>query len=227
MHVWFLHKRLTSDGNDPHMAALIQEELFDILWTDTTCRMRSHGVNEWVIGKNLKTVSARDGGGNLIGEHLELNILKPNIQVQQYTFMHCFHYDHCYTELLDKPEQRFDELKDLVMAHILLLSPDDEKAHAVHNDQAERIAWYIEAQYQNIGHDLPEESYRNGRVAWVDLPDFSELKDGKGNILEDHPIDPDDVLPDAWVKNVANDGTYYYWNLKTREATWDRPIGNA
>jgi cytochrome b pre-mRNA-processing protein 3 len=198
MHVWFLHKRLISDGGDPHMAALIQEELFDILWTDTTCRMRSHGVNEWLMNKNLKTV-------------------------QQYTFMHCFHYDHCYTELLDKPKERFDELKDLVMAHILLLSPDDEKAHALHNDQAERIAWYIEAQYQNIAHDLPEESYRNGRVAWVDLPDFSDLKDGKGNILEEHPIDPDEVLPSDWVRNVANDGTYYYWNLKTREATWDRP----
>jgi hypothetical protein len=31
-------------------------------------------------------------------------------------FMHCFHYDHCDTELLDKPEERLDELKNLAMA---------------------------------------------------------------------------------------------------------------
>ena len=200
MHVWFLHKRLVQDPIDPHMAALIQEELFDILWTDTTCRMRAHGVNEWLITKNLKTV-------------------------QQYTFMHCFHYDHCYTELLHQPLQRREELKHLVKAHILLVSPDDSQASALHDDHAERIAWYIEAQYQNIVHDLPDDWYRKGRVAWVDLPDFSHMKDGRGGILEGYPIDPDDVLPEPWVKNIANDGTYYYWNSKTRVATWDRPKG--
>ena len=31
------------------------------------------------------------------------------------------------------------------------------------------------------------------------------------SILEEHPIDPDDVLlPGAWVKNVANDGIDSY-----------------
>ena len=198
MHIWFLHKRLIGDQEDPHQAALIQEELFDIFWTDSTNRMRAHGVNELLINKNLKTV-------------------------QQYTFMHLFHYDHCYTELLDSPRDRLDELKNLVLTHILLLNPDDQKALDLHEDHAERIAWYIEAQYQNIVHDLPDSFYRKARIAWVDLPDFSNLKDGSGRILEEIPIDSDDILPKNWLRNIANDGTYYYWNEKTRKSQWERP----
>lgn len=190
-------------------AALVQEELFDILWTDSTNRMRAHGVNEWLLNKNLKSV-------------------------QQYTFMHCFHYDHCYTELLDKPKERLEELKNLVQTHILLLNPDDFQAQENSIDQAERIAWYIETQYINIMHDLPEDFYRKARIAWVDLPDFSDLQDGKGNILEPIVEDSsspssnnnngdDDELPKSWVKNIANDGSYYYWNTETREAQWEKP----
>lgn len=198
MHIWLLHKRLIMDTEDPHRAALIQEELFDIFWTDSSNRMRAHGVNELLINKNLKTV-------------------------QQYTFMHLFHYDHCYTELLDNPKERLDELKNLVLTHILLINPEDQKSLDEHDDHAERIAWYIETQYQNIIHDLPDSFYRKVRIAWVDLPDFSALKDGKGNTMPENPVDPEDVLPKNWVKNIANDGTSYWWNEITREAKWDRP----
>jgi cytochrome b pre-mRNA-processing protein 3 len=205
MHIWFLHKRLLADGLDPHRAGLIQEELFDILWTDSSNRMRAHGVTELLINKNLKTV-------------------------QQYTFMHCFHYDHCYTELLDTPSERLAELKQLVQTHILLLDPErvsavDQVDDLFHEDQSERIAWYIEAQYQNIVHDLPGDLFQKARIAWVDLPDFSNLEtgDAKGTVLEEVPIDPEDVLPGNWVRNIANDGTYYYWDTETRKAQWERP----
>lgn len=210
MHVWMLHKRLLADTEDPHSAHLIQEELFDILWTDSTNRMRSYGVNEMLLAKNLKTV-------------------------QQYTFMHCFHYDHCYSgELLKNPKQRLEELKHLVRMHILLLkSPEEEEAEASRgeavvvpddaDDQAERIAWYIEAQYQNIAHDWPDDWYRKARVAWVDLPDFGNMVDSKGNVLEPFPMDPEDALLENWAKNIANDGSYYYWNTETRHAQWERP----
>lgn len=198
MHVWFLHKRLISEVEDPHRAALIQEELFDILWTDSSNRMRAHGVAELLINKNLKTV-------------------------QQYTFMHCFHYDHCYAELIDNPQERLEELKLLVNTHILLLDPQDQKSLDFHDDQATRIAWYIEAQYQNIVHDMPKEFFEKARIAWVDLPDFTKLKDDKGKELEEVEIDPNDILPENWLRNIANDGTYFYWNTKTREARWERP----
>jgi cytochrome b pre-mRNA-processing protein 3 len=200
MHIWMLHKRLISpDNRDPDTAALIQEEFFDIFWSDATNRMRAHGVNEMMINKNLKSV-------------------------QQYSFMHCFHYDHCYSsELLENPKERLEELKNLVMTHILLLNPDDHQAQEDSADQAERIAWYIETQYQNIVHDLPDELFEKARIAWVDLPDFSDLKDASGKELETIENDPEDILSGNWVRNIANDGSFYYWNTETRESQWERP----
>ena len=212
MHVWFIHKRLISNDSDPHVAAMVQQELFDIFWTDTTCRMRAHGVNEWLVSKSLKTV-------------------------QQYSFMHCFHYDHCYTspELLDHPDARLEELKHLVQTHIFQLDDPDKDAKkdskapkrrqrlGHEEDISERIAWYIETQYQNVVLDLPEDHFQNGRIAWVDLPDFDKTRDDRGNLLDDVPVNPEDVLPEDWTRNIANDGSYYYWNTRTRESSWERP----
>jgi len=247
MHVWFLHKRLMTchnehEENDPYKAALLQEELFDILWIDSSNRMRAHGVNEMLIQKNLKTV-------------------------QQYTFLHMFHYDHCYTgKLLDDPRERLNELKKLIKHHILLLPSlpgenntndadadadgDDVKEavldpveydtilqrHKYHDDQADRIAWYVETQYQNIVHDVPEAFFEKARIVWADLPSFEHMVDDKGKELPPSPessISPDQIkneavyygvtLPSGWVRNIANDGTYYYWNLATRESQWERP----
>ena len=206
---------------DPDNAALIQEELFDIFWIDSSNRMRAHGVNEMLINKNLK-------------------------KVQQYSFMHMFHYDHCYTgELLDNPADRLEALKMTIKTHILLLpslldenddaidsssdsdeilDEEDFQKHLKHDDHAERIAWYIETQFQNIIYDLPDDFFKKARIAWVDLPSFDHMIDGNtGKELPKQTIDPKDTLPLDWIKSIANDGTYYYWNLKTREALWERP----
>ncbi len=221
MHIWFLHKRLLANEADPHNATLIQEELFDIFWIDTSNRMRAHGVNEMLINKNLK-------------------------KVQQYSFMHMFHYDHCYTgDLLQNPADRLEALKLTIKTHVLLLpslahdgedeadtsSIDDGSSeeeiiqkHVKHDDQAERIAWYIETQFQNILHDLPDSFFEKARIAWVDLPSFDGMIDGNtGQLLPEQPVDADDILPINWTKSIANDGSYYYWNVKTREALWERP----
>lgn len=221
MHIWFLHKRLLANKADSHNAALVQEELFDIFWIDSSNRMRAHGVNEMLINKNLK-------------------------KVQQYSFMHMFHYDHCYTEkLLENPADRLEALKMTIKTHILLLptlshESDDESGahtgndesldgeilqkHVEHDDQADRIAWYIETQFQNIIHDLPDSFFQKARIAWVDLPSFDRMIDGNtGEELSKQPIDPKDTLPLDWTKSIANDGSYYYWNIKTREAIWERP----
>jgi len=78
LHIWLLHKRLISDHDDPETALMIQEELFNILWDDTTCRIRQQGISEMLVNKHL-------------------------LQVQQYTFLNLTHYDHAYTEFLDRP----------------------------------------------------------------------------------------------------------------------------
>ena len=88
-------------------------------------------------------------------------------------------------------------------------------------DQVNRIAWYIEANYQNILMDLPDAYYRQGRIAWVDLPDFAAEN---GADEEDFvQLHPDDVLPAPWLKNITLKGIDYYWNPETMESSWERP----
>jgi hypothetical protein len=197
MHIWFLHKRLiNSDVHDKELALMIQEELFNILWDDTLCRIRQQGVYELMVNKNL-------------------------LQVQQYTFMHLTHYDHVFSpEFLADPTKRLQELRKLVWYHILVR---EEEAETTRADQLDRIAWYIEAQYQNIMMHLPEEYFREARIKWVDLPDFSNMVDGDGKPLPDSPVHEDDVLPEPWVKNITVRGVEYFWNEKTRKSSWDRP----
>jgi cytochrome b pre-mRNA-processing protein 3 len=179
---------------DKNQALMIQEELFNILWDDTTCRIRQQGVNELMVNKSL-------------------------LQVQQYTFLHLTHYDHTYTEFLDKPAERLKELRKVVWQHVLVRDEDAEHR----NDHLDRIAWYIESNYQNIVMEWPDEYYRDARVKWVNLPDFSNLNDKNGNLMEDNPIDADDVLPEQWLRNITNEGTEYYWNPVTGKSTWERP----
>jgi len=198
MHIWFLHKRLTSDKIDEDSALMIQEELFNILWEDTTCRIRKEGVNELLVNKNL-------------------------LQVQQYTFLHLTNYDHIYTELLDKPAERLKELRKLVWQHIFVR---DESLKA-RTDHLDRIAWYIEANYQNIVMEWPDEYYRKGLVAWVNLPDFHDLKDENGNVLPTNPVHPDDILPEPWLPNITLKGVDYYWNPVTMKSSWERPGGET
>ena len=196
MHIWFIHKRLINDTHDKDYALMIQEELFNILWDDTTCRIRQQGVNELMVNKNL-------------------------LQVQQYTFMHLTHYDHAFTpEFLADPERRLEELRRLVWYHIMVR---DEEAE-MQVDQLNRIAWYIDAQYQNILLHWPDEYYRQSRLQWVDLPDFENMVGANGELLPDNPVHPDDVVPEPWVRNITNRGTEYYWNEMTKQTSWDRPV---
>lgn len=195
MHLWFLHKRLVADEIDKDTALMIQEELFNIFWEDTTCRIRQQGINELLVNKNL-------------------------MKVQQYTFLHLTHYDHAFTDFLDKPEERLKELRRIVWQHIMIRDPEAEHL----TDHLDRMAWYIESQYQNIILEWPDEYYRKGRVAWVDLPDFSNLIDADGRILPNQDVHPDDVLAEPWRRNITLKGIEYYWNPITMESRWEKPI---
>jgi hypothetical protein len=195
MHIWMLHKRLIHDEIDKDRALMIQEELFNILWEDTICRLRREGVNELLVNKSL-------------------------LKVQQYTFLHLTHYDHAYTEFLDKPEDRLKELRKIVWQHIL--ARDEEAEHRT--DHLDRIAWYVEANYQNIMMHWPDKFYRESRVAWVDLPEFSNMKDASGKVMDDNPVNPDDVLPEPWLQNITLRGVIYFWNPKANKVSWERPL---
>lgn len=235
MHLWFLHKRLiASNVNNGDLTQdnclKIQEELFEIFWNDSLCRIRREGVYELGVNKSL-------------------------MQVQQYTFLHLFHYDHIFQKIssshldpreeqegpsaqpvvegddnmdlfavldptldLRKVENRICELKKLIWMHILVRNPD-----AKCDDHLTRLAWYIEAQYQNILKDWPGKYVDEARVKWVNLPDFNNLQDNDGSILPDNPVDPDDVLPEPWAANITLRGETYYWNTHNLKSQWERP----
>lgn len=244
MHLWFLHKRLiaASDNRmDPDVALKVQEELFEIFWNDTLCRIRKEGVREMQVNKSL-------------------------LQVQQYTFLHLFHYDHIYQSLasskshldptdadeeetlppppppaigengdemdpmavidptvdLSKVENRISELKKLVWMHILVRDPAAKEC----DDHLERLAWYIEVQYQNILVDWPGQYVKEARVAWVDLPDFTGMRDNHGRLVPEQLMHPDDVLPKPWLTNITLRGEIYYWNPVNGRSQWEKPTGD-
>ena len=248
-----IHKRLISDTYNPTWALLVQEELFSILWEDTTSRVRHQGVNEWAVNKNV-------------------------LQVQQYTWLHLTHYDHVYTEFLDYPQNRMQELKRLIARHILVdpheipqqqqaasndantnntttkyeqsLKYLDRLVASKSSDQLNRLAWYIDEQYQNIVLDWPDEDYRQGRLVWTNLPDFTNMKKKKPKKSVEKPphleqashapppstattssstttIEQDDVVPPPWVRHMTLKGQVYYWNVDTMESTWTKPALDA
>jgi hypothetical protein len=120
---------------------------------------------------------------------------------------------------LTKVENRITELKKLVWMHILVRDPAAKES----DDHLERLAWYIEAQYQNILVDWPGEYVKEARVAWVDLPDFSGMRDNHGNLLPQQPMHPDDVLPSPWLFNITLRGEIYYWNPTNGKSQWEKP----
>lgn len=259
MHLWFLHKRLIASNTrgsgslSSDQALQVQEELFEIFWNDTLCRIRAEGVREMAVNKSL-------------------------LKVQQYSFLHLFHYDHIYQALassqshldprqeeentaeaeqpprtppppvttdrdddddedddemdplsvldptldLTKVENRIAELKKLIWMHILVRDPQAKDS----DDYLERLAWYIEAQYQNILVDWPSRYVSQARIGWVDLPDFSHLKDNHGRTMEERLLHPDDVVPKPWLVNITLRGQTYYWNTETRKSQWEKPTGD-
>jgi len=56
LHIWLLHKRLIADECDNDVALSVEDELFNILWDDTTGRVRQAGVNELAVDKELMNV---------------------------------------------------------------------------------------------------------------------------------------------------------------------------
>lgn len=87
-HIWILHKRLL---NEQREGKLIQEALFDTFWNHTTARIRSLGINELSVNKNL-------------------------LEVQKYSFAILTSYDKCYT--LSNANLINDELKKVLINHI-------------------------------------------------------------------------------------------------------------
>lgn len=195
MHLWFLHKRLISTDKvaADNHSALLVQEELFDIFWDDT----------------QKRIREQGVAEMTVGKHLN--------DVQQYTFQHLTHYDHAFTEFELKPKARFEELCGILWVHVLQREDD------FCSDQVQRMAYYIDTQYNNIMNRLPETYWTEGRLAWVDIPDFTKLRDNKGKILPEVPLDPYDLLPEGWYKALSNAGEAYYWNPEERTAQWQRP----
>eukprot|EP00560_Eucampia_antarctica_P007784 CAMPEP_0197827226 /NCGR_PEP_ID=MMETSP1437-20131217/4052_1 /TAXON_ID=49252 ORGANISM="Eucampia antarctica, Strain CCMP1452" /NCGR_SAMPLE_ID=MMETSP1437 /ASSEMBLY_ACC=CAM_ASM_001096 /LENGTH=273 /DNA_ID=CAMNT_0043427991 /DNA_START=89 /DNA_END=910 /DNA_ORIENTATION=+ len=195
LHIWFLHKRLLKEDD-----LWLQEEVFDILWNDSKSRIRAvDGIHELTVNKHLK-------------------------DVQQVTFQHCTHLDHVTTLPLGSKE-RMEELCAAIWIHILLKRDGETESPEITEQVIRRMAAYVEYQYDNIVHKLPLEHFKEGRVAWGNLPEFTGLKMKAKKIEAWHYEGPssDLNLLDGWKHVLTDAGDSYYWNTKTNEAQWDVP----
>jgi cytochrome b pre-mRNA-processing protein 3 len=193
MHIWFIHKRLLADRVDSHLALLVQEELFDILWNDTRARIRAEGVHELTVNKHLK-------------------------DAQQLTFLQCTHYDHSFQEFASDDKKRLQEISGVNWTYVL--NKDEEANEDLLKRLTMYVEYQCVNLLQGVPDnyfwegripwgDMPEFATmkdNNGK----ELP-----------ALESVP--GMEVFPAPWVKTLTDAGVPYYWNMDTDETTWKKP----
>lgn len=204
MHIWFLHKRLIT-------TTLSESENSPSLVDTHTAHLIQEELFETLWADTRTRIRAQDGIHELtVNKHLK--------DVQQITFQHCMHYDHAFT--FEDPLKRREELALAVWTHVCMRNEE------TYNDFLNRMALYLEWQYQNIMVDLPEHYFWEGRVNWGDVPDFSQMKDNEGNLLAEVVVSDEEkekILPEGWFTNLTESGDLYYWNADTMESQWEKP----
>ena len=219
MHIWFLHKRLLIDTVDPHLALLVQ--VCSKVWI--VCCHTYTSVNSptiiHTIQEELFDILWNDTRARIRAEGVnELTVNKHLKDVQQLTFLHLTHYDHAFQEFSNDDGKRFEELAGAIWIHVL---NRDEEAY---NDQLKRLAAYVEYQYVNLMHGVPDDYFWEGRIPWGDLPVFSDMKDNDEKALDD-PVTPVGLesLPEPWIKTLTDAGDTYYWDTETNTTSWKKP----
>ena len=66
LHAWLVHNRLRSVGSQ---GKVMQEQLFDRFWEDTTTRIRTLGVPELTVNKHLKETQTFSFGAAMAYDH--------------------------------------------------------------------------------------------------------------------------------------------------------------
>mmetsp|Transcript_15810 Transcript_15810/g.18026 ORF Transcript_15810/g.18026 Transcript_15810/m.18026 type:complete len:358 (-) Transcript_15810:63-1136(-) len=222
MHLWFVHRRLIAKNNSAHCT--------DIQKNDNLMLQEELFEIFW----NDTRARIRAQGIN------ELTVNKHMKDAQRATFVHCTQYDHAFTEYPDDVQKRFEIICDSVWRHVLGAEEDAE------DDLIRRIGAYVEYQLDNVVYKLPDDYFKEGRVAWGDIPDLdwntktddklSETKDDQDDTkatVTSQTSDTDDnndkslsgmeFLENNWVQVLTDAGLPYYWNTESNQTTWKRP----
>mmetsp|Transcript_20937 Transcript_20937/g.31918 ORF Transcript_20937/g.31918 Transcript_20937/m.31918 type:complete len:324 (+) Transcript_20937:80-1051(+) len=206
LNVWLLNKRLMMKNDND--SKLVQEELFDAFWNDTRARIRAQdGISELMVNKHLT-------------------------DMQQRTFQNCFLLDEGIS--LSDEQARKSEIGAVVYNYVYLKKED------VPTMLIMRFVDYIEEEYQNItgmnagtgeqdksSYHLAQHFFDEGRIGWLDFPEFDNLVADDGITQIDDVIynEQEDVnyLPDGWLKTYTDAGETYYWHPRTLDVSWEMP----
>lgn len=189
-HVWLVHRRLMLEGKN---GRLMEEAIFDLLWEDTMVRIRSMGINELSVNKNLA-------------------------DVQKYSFPMMVGYD----QALARPnkEERSDHLGAAAWRNLWLADGSFTVEHCM------EMAHYLERELETL-KGLDTQSFYEGRIPWGPVPSWRGIKtlvdcsEGEQGTQEHHS--EEEVESDEWREALAPDGKRYYWNVRTRESSWEKP----
>lgn len=213
MHVWFLHRRLLAYNTPEDKESgkygynlMVQEELFDLFWNDTTARIRSSGVHELTVNKHLK-------------------------DAQQATFLHCTQYDHAFQEFPDDQKKRFEIVCDAVWRHVLGGDEDVDddlirRLGAYVEYQLENIVYKLPDDYFDEGRiawgNLPDLSPFIGE----EIPESNNASAEKADGGEEEATNALSGLKfydNNWVRVLTDAGEPYYWNTETDKTSWQKP----
>mmetsp|Transcript_69284 Transcript_69284/g.139360 ORF Transcript_69284/g.139360 Transcript_69284/m.139360 type:complete len:329 (+) Transcript_69284:79-1065(+) len=233
-HVWLVHQRLLAaskkqaegsgddSGLDPKEFKALQEGLFDMLWEDTTMRIRSTGIAELMVNKSLGEVQ-KYSFPQMVG--FDQAVVKSTIEDQD--------------DLIGATLWRSVWLGDrfVTVEHCLEMAKyvREQQAMLAQQDTAAvvegRIPWSRVPTWQGIKSmvddtDLVDDT---GRILGKKSPGGGDGLTGESTaaaakeaVAAKEDGEEDD---DEWREALANTGKTYYWNIKTRESRWEKPEG--
>ena len=131
----------------------------------------------------------------------ELSVNKNLLDVQNYSFKLFICYDRNFT--IQNSESYYENINPLINNNITL-----NENLTLQNNRP--LIKYFDNQYKNI-QKLKLDSLHEGSIPWSNTPFYNT----KNNFIDSN---------DEWREAISKTGKIYYWNIKTRESHWEKPI---
>ena len=174
----------------------------------------------------------------------ELTVNSHLKNVQKYSFAACVSFDHALTfddNTTAGKAKALDELGGALWREVYQRNDNLTVDHVM------RLAKYVDSQLKGIMAMPAAQLFEHGQVKFEGVPDFSHILDDEGVALPDVTeadiqasiaeqiedikkeggtyID-EESLEEGWRVAYTEAGKLYYWNVETRESSWDAPFKN-